>query len=137
MQLQNLVYALIQVVHNFGAVTVVGTAATALWVVRGNAAVRHRLAWLLAVVWAIQAASGTGFGAATFYFEGHLPDIHGTAVIALFIKIACAIIGFVLAAAYIKWNSGWTANQQLLAWRASLTLGATSLSAAAFLRWFS
>lgn len=135
--MQNLVYAFIQVVHNFGAVTVVGTAATALWVVRGNAAVQHRLAWLLAIVWAVQAASGTGFGAATFYFEGHLPDIHGIAVIALLIKIACAMLGFVLAAAYLKWNSGWAAKQQLLAWRASFILGAVALSAAAFLRWFS
>jgi hypothetical protein len=134
---QNLIYAFIQVVHNFGAVTVVGTAATALWVARGNAALQHRLAWLLAVVWAVQAASGTGFGIATFYFEGHLPDIHGIAVIALFIKIACAITGFVLAASYIKWDSGWTAKRQLVAWRASLILAATALSAAAFLRWFS
>lgn len=135
--MQNLVYAVIQVVHNFGAVTVVGTAATALWVVRGNAAVQHWLAWLLAGVWAVQAASGAGFGVATFYFEGQLPDIHGIAVIALFIKIACAMTGFVLAAAYIKWDSGWTAKQQLVTWRASLILGATALGAAAFLRWFS
>lgn len=135
--MQNLVYACIQIVHNFGAATVVGTAATALWLVRGDAAVRHRLAWLVAAAWAVQAASGTGFGAATFYFEGQLPDIHGIAVIALLIKIACAMAGFVLAAAYIRWSSGWGAEKQLCAWRASFILGATALSAAAFLRWFS
>lgn len=135
--MQNLVYALIQIVHNFGAVTVVGTAATALWMARGSAAVQHRLAWLLAVVWAVQAASGAGFGIATFYSEGHLPDIHGIAVIALLIKTACAMAGFVLAVVYIKWHSGWAAKQQLFAWRASFMLAAIALGSAAFLRWFS
>ena len=135
--MQNLVYAFIQVVHNFGAVTVAGIAATALWMARGSAAVQHRVAWLLAVVWAVQAASGAGFGIATFYFEGHLPDIHGIAVIALLIKIACAMAGFVLAAAYIKWHSGWAAKKRLIAWRASFMLAAIALGSAAFLRWFS
>lgn len=135
--MQNLVYAFIQVVHNFGAVTVVGTAATALWAVRGDTAVQYRLAWILAVVWAVQTASGAGFGVATFYFEGHLPDIHGIAVIALLIKIACAMAGFFLAVAYIKWHSGWTAKRQLFAWRASFMLAAIALGSAAFLRWFS
>jgi hypothetical protein len=134
---QNFIYALIQVIHNFGAVTVVGTAASALSLVRGNAAVQHRLAWLLAMVWAVQVATGALFGLLTFYFEGHLPDIHGIAVVALLIKIVCASSGFVLAVAYIKRDSGWTKTRQLLAWRASLTLGAIALSSAAFLRWFS
>ena len=135
--MQNFIYALIQVIHNFGAVTVVGTAASALGLMRGNAAVQHRLAWLLAMVWAVQVATGALFGLLTFYFEGHLPDIHGIAVVALLIKIVCASSGFVLAVAYIKRDSGWTKTRQLLAWRASLTLGAIALSSAAFLRWFS
>jgi hypothetical protein len=134
---QNLAYALIQVIHNFGAVTVVGTAASALWLVRGNAAVQHRLALLAAIVWAIQAASGALFGITTLYFEGHLPDIHGIAVAALLLKIGCASAGFVLAVAYVKWNSGWPVTKQLLAWHAMLTLGAIALGSAAFLRWFS
>lgn len=135
--MQNFIYALIQVIHNFGAVTVAGTAASALWLVRGNEAVRHRLAWLTAMAWAVQAATGVLFGASTFYFESHLPDIHGTAVDALLIKIFCALTGFVLAVAYVKWNSGWAVTKQLLAWRTLLTLGAVALSSAAFLRWFS
>ena len=135
--MQNLTYALIQVLHNFGAVTVVGSAASALWLVRGNAAVQHRLALLMAMAWAIQAASGVLFGVSTFYFEGHLPDIHGIAVDALLIKIFCALTGFILAITYVKWNSRWAVKKQLLAWRASLALGAIALSSAAFLRWFS
>lgn len=135
--MQNLVYALIQVVHNFGAVTVVGAAAIALWLVRGDAAVQHRLAVLMAVVWAVQAASGAGFGIATFSFEGHLPDIHGLAVAALVVKIFCAICGFLLAAAYAKYAAEWSIKKRLLVWRASFALGVVALASAAFLRWFS
>jgi len=135
--LQNFIYALIQVVHNLGAVTVAGSAASALWLARGNAAAQHRLAWLLAVAWATQAASGLLFGATTYLFEGHLPDIHGIAVDALMIKIFSAITGFSMAAMYVTWNSGWTASKRILVWRISLLLGMIALGCAAFLRWFS
>lgn len=135
--MQNLVYALIQVVHNFGAVTVVGAAAIALWLVRGDAAVQHRLAVLMAVVWAVQAASGAGFGLATFSFEGHLPDIHGLAVAALVVKIFCAIFGFFLVVAYVKYAAEWSIKKRLLVWRALFALGVVALASAAFLRWFS
>jgi len=134
---QNLIYALIQVIHNFGAVTVVGTAASALWLVRGNAAVQHRLALLLAMAWAVQAASGSLFGITTFYFEGHLPDIHGIAVDALLVKIICALVGFIVAVTYVKLHSGWAPNKQLLVWRLSFAIGVVALGSAAFLRWFS
>ena len=135
--MQNFIYALIQVIHNFGAVTVVGTAASALWLAKGNAAVQHRLAFFAAIAWAVQAASGMLFGVITFYFEGHLPDIHGIAVDALLIKIGCASAGFVLAVACVKPDSVWSVAKQLFAWRALLMLGAVALSSAAFLRWFS
>jgi len=135
--MQNLIYALIQVIHNFGAVTVVGTAASALWLVRGNAAVQNRLALLAAVAWAIQFASGLLFGITTYYFDHHLPDIHGIAVDALLVKVSCAIAGFVLAVAYVRLNSGWTLTRQLLAWRILLVLGVIALPSAAFLRWLS
>lgn len=135
--MQNLIYALIQVIHNFGAVTVVGTAASALWLVRGNAAVQHRLALLLAMAWAVQVASGSLFGITTFYFEGHLPDIHGIAVDALLVKIICALVGFIVAVTYVKLHSGWAPNKQLLVWRLSFAIGVVALGSAAFLRWFS
>jgi len=135
--MQNLVYALIQVIHNFGAATVVGAAAAALWLVGGDAAAQRRLAVLVAAVWAVQAASGAGFGVATFSFEGHLPDIHGLAVAALLVKIACAICGFTLAVIYAKYHAAWGIGKRLLAWRVLFALGITALSAAAFLRWFS
>jgi hypothetical protein len=134
---QNLIYALIQVIHNFGAATIVGTAASALWLVRGDAAAQHRLAYLAAAAWAVQAASGALFGITTYYFEHHLPDIHGIAVDALLIKIFCALAGFILAVAYVISSSGWANDRQLLAWRVSFALGVVALGSAAFLRWFS
>jgi hypothetical protein len=141
---QNLIYALIQVIHNIGAATVVGTAASALWLlrgdtglVRGNAAVQHRLALLAAVAWAVQAASGASFGATTYYFEGNLPDIHGIAVDALLVKIVCAVAGFILAVTYARSGSGWTMDRQLVVWRMLLATGIVALCSAAFLRWFS
>jgi hypothetical protein len=134
---QNLIYALIQVIHNLGAATVAGAAASALWLVRGDAAVQHRLAILAAAAWAIQAASGSLFGATTFYFEGHLPDIHGIAVNALLIKIFCAAAGFVLAVVYAKSGSGWAREKQLFVWRVLLAIAVVALGSAAFLRWYS
>jgi len=134
---QNLIYALIQVIHNFGAVAVVGTATSALWLVHGNSAARHRLSIIMALAWAIQATSGALFGITTYYFDKNLPDIHGIAVDALLVKITCAVAGFILAVSYAVLNSGWSANRQLFAWRASLIMGVIALGSAAFLRWFS
>lgn len=135
--MQNLIYALIQVVHNFGAATVVGSAATALWLMRSNATVQHRLAVLAAIGWVVQAASGATFGITTYSFEGHLPDIHGIAVVALLIKMTCALLGFVVAVIYIKRGSQWQHETHLVAWRTLFALAVIALSAAAFLRWFS
>lgn len=134
--MQNLVYAFIQVVHNFGAATVVGTAAIALWLVPGNAEIQHRLAGLSVLAWAVQAASGASFGLATHYFEGQLPDIHGIAVVALLIKMVCAMMGLICAAA-LRWGYGLNTRRQVYAWRASFLFGVAALGAAAFLRWFS
>lgn len=133
--MQNLIYALIQVIHNFGAATIVGLAATALW--QADAALKSRLAVVVAVVWALQGLSGMAFGAATFAYEGHLPDIHGIAVAALTIKILCVIFSFILALAYAKYQAGWDARRQLFVWRILFLQGLVALGAAAFLRWFS
>lgn len=95
------------------------------------------LALLLAVAWAIQAASGALFGITTFIYESHLPDIHGIAVDALTIKVICALSGFVLAVFYAKLNPGLSKDNQLLVWRVSFVLGVVALGSAAFLRWFS
>lgn len=133
--MQNLIYALIQAVHNFGAAAIVGMGAYETWLVRGIP--ERRLASLLAIVWALQASSGALFGIVTYYYDRQLPDIHGVAVDALLIKIICAVLGFALAVSYAKWGSGWSAQKCRFIWGASFALGAVALSAAAFLRWFS
>ena len=135
--MQNLIYALIQVIHNFGAVVVVGSAASALWLVHDNAVARQRLSIIMALAWAIQAASGALFGITTYYFDKNLPDIHGIAVDALLVKITCVVAGFALAVSYRKIGSGWIKSNQDFAWRGLLSLGVIALAAAAFLRWFS
>jgi hypothetical protein len=135
MELQNLSYATIQIVHNFGAVAVVGSTFYALW--SGLAGMRKRLAWITLVGWAAQAVSGGAFGAVSWLYYGRFPDIHGIAVAALLLKMACAAAGFMLAAAYIYGGVGWSERAQQASWRALAALAATALTAAAFLRWFS
>lgn len=135
MDLQNLSYAVIQAVHNFGAVAVVGSAGYALS--PGLAGTRKPLAWVMLLGWATQAASGAAFGAVSWVYHGRFPDIHGIAVAALLLKMGCAAAGFMLVATYLYRGSGWSDGAQEATWRALAALAATALTAAAFLRWFS
>ena len=135
---QDLGYALTQVVHNLGAVSVTGGAAAArfLGFADGQAAQR-RLAWLVLAGWAAQAASGVTFGAISYSSYGRFPDIHGIAIAALDLKIACAAAGFSLGALYLARGPGWSAERRRGAWSALFGFALTALTAAAFLRWFS
>jgi|SRR5690606_21803055 hypothetical protein len=133
---ENLAYALIQLVHNFGAVAVIGVPAFALRA-EASADADARLRWLVGAAWAAQIASGAGFGAVSLHYYGQLPDIHGVAVGALYLKIACAVAGLTLIAAAGARARGSSAGRGRLVWRVLLVLGTTALAAAAFLRWFS
>ena len=133
---QNLAYALVQLVHNFGAVAVVGGAVAARWLVRDAADTQRRLAWLVLGGWLAQAASGAGFGAVSYHFYGQFPDIHAIARTALFVKLSCAAGGVVLAFRYLQRAGGWVPARRNAAWSVLLLLGVTALAAAAFLRWF-
>lgn len=134
---QNLIYALIQVVHNFGAVAVVGISAYGTFWLRRELPLQRRMALLLAVAWALQVIGGIAFGFTSYHFYGHLPDIHGVAVDALSVKATCAGLGFILAAGYYETSpKGWFHNAVPI-WAGSLILGCIALGAAAFLRWFS
>lgn len=135
MDLQSLAYAVIQIVHNFGAAAVVGSATAALW--PGLAPQRMTLAGILLAGWMAQALSGAAFGGVSWLYYGRFPDIHGIALAALLVKMACAAAGFMLAAAYRHRGSGWPPRAQQAAWRSLIILAATALTAAAFLRWFS
>jgi len=135
---QNLGYALTQVVHNLGAVSVTGGAAAArgLNLAEPQAAQRS-LAALVLGGWVAQAASGVCFGAISYLGYGRLPDIHGIAVGALMLKVACAAAGFTVAALYLAREAGWSGPGRQRAWTAQLALALTALAAAAVLRWFS
>jgi hypothetical protein len=130
---QNLAYAITQIVHNFGAVAVVGGAVCALaW---REAEVQRRLAWLVLTGWLVQAASGATFGAISFYYYAKFPDIHGIAVAALIVKVVCAALGFSLAARQLFAHLSEASRRN--SWLALCGLGALALSSAAALRWFS
>ena len=132
----NLVYTGVQTLHNFGAVTVVGSPAVAWWFARDNPAAQCRLAWLLVIGWAVQGASGAGFGMTSYFLKGQLPEISGVALIALVAKIACATCGFAVGVLYLKTASQWSVATRLKVWQGMLALAGTALTAAAFLRWF-
>lgn len=136
MDIQNLGYALTQVAHNFGAAAVVGGAVASLWLAPRQELDRS-IAWLVCLGWAAQIASGSAFGAISFYYYGKFPDIGGLAIAALAIKVTCAISGFSLAAFYLLHAASWTATLRRRVWLMLAGLSATALTAAAFLRWFS
>ncbi|MFZ2386653.1 MAG: hypothetical protein WAW69_02485, partial [Polaromonas sp.] len=87
--------------------------------------------------WTAQAASGAAFGLVSWLYYGRFPDIHGIAVAALLIKMACAAAGFGLAATSIYRGDGWSQRARQATWRVLAALAATALTAAAVLRWFS
>lgn len=133
---ENLNYAMVQLAHNFGAAAVVGLAICALYPAAQAAPVQHRFAWLVGLGWAVQAVSGMGFSAVSYYYYQKLPDLHGVAFAALLIKILCAAGGVGIATLYVRRAAGWTSGQRRTAWKLLGALGVTALAAAAFLRWF-
>ena len=137
MQLENLSYALTQVIHNFGAVAVVGGAFFALKAKPDQLQLKKCMAWLVLIAWGAQGTSGVIFGGVSFYFYGEFPDLHAAAIGALVIKVLCAITGFALAALYVRGAAQWSEKGRHRSWHALTGLGATALTAAAFLRWFS
>ncbi len=138
MDAQDLGYALTQVVHNLGAVSVTGGAAAARYLKLSEPqASQRRLAWLVVGGWTAQAVSGTAFGSISYLSYGRFPDIHGIAIGALALKVVCAAAGFSLGALYLARASGWSAARREGAWSALFGFALTALTAAAFLRWFS
>jgi len=137
MDLQNLAYALTQVVHNVGAVAVVGGTIFARWPQSATLVARRRFTWVILVGWLLQGASGAGFGAISYAYYGQFPDIHGIALIALFLKMACAAGGLILSAVFLRYQHVWPEQRVHVVWSGLMLLAVTALTAAAFLRWFS
>lgn len=134
--MSDLIYALIQAVHNLGAVAVVGLPAAALARQRLGAPPSRILTVTLALGWIVLAASGVGFGLASLGLKGQLPEIEGVARWALAIKLGGALAGLSL--------SGWAAlgfarlsvAAHARVVRCSLVAAAAPLAAAAALRWY-
>lgn len=133
MELENVLYGGVQLAHNFGAAAVIGLPVAALRLQPALPTLR-RMAWLTLAAWLAQATSGAGFGAVSFFVEGELPEIHHVALGALCVKIGCAALAVTLLSICLLRRS---AKQDFPVWRWLAVLGATALSAAAVLRWFS
>lgn len=133
MNLQNLCYALDQSLHNLGAVMVTGGALVSLFERRE----RRLLVRIVFSGWITQGATGALFGLLSYSFYGHLPDIAGAAVIALLVKMGCALAGLVLSAAYLWKSDAWGEGKRLLILRLLAFMAFLALTSAAFLRWFS
>jgi len=137
MQLENISYALTQVIHNFGALAVVGGALVALKAKPDQLQLKKRMAWLVLIAWGAQGASGLIFGGISLLFYGETPDLHAVAQGALGLKMFCAASGFTLAALYLLRAEQWSDKGRHRAWHSLAGLGGTALAGAAFLRWFS
>ncbi len=133
---ENLAYALTQVVHNFGAAAVLGGAVFVLWPA-SRLQDGRKFAWLILVAWGAQIISGGLFGVTSLYYYGETPDLSRIAMTALVVKVAAAITGFLLAAIYLIRGREWGRVRVKRSFQALAALGATALTAAAFLRWFS
>ncbi|HEY0878580.1 MAG TPA: hypothetical protein VGE10_09020 [Zeimonas sp.] len=132
--MENLVYALVQLVHNFGAVAVTAAPLAARWTARASSATLLRL---VVVAWAAQIASGASFGATSLHYYGVLPDLGDIARAALVVKVLCAAIGLVLSVILLRRGAQWAQRARERAWLVLAMLGATALTGAAVLRWFS
>ena len=134
---ENLPYALTQVIHNFGALTVVGCALVGLKTAPDQLSLKHSMAWFILIAWGAQAVSGLIFGGISLVLYGETPDLHSTAYVALIVKMVCAASGFILALMYVRSAKNWDEKKRHRAFHALTGFGVIALTAAAFLRWFS
>ena len=131
-----LVYALVQAVHNLGAVAVVASPAVALGFRGHGVGLERRLAWTLLLAWGLQAATGAGFAAASYGLKGQLPEVTGVALYSLAVKLFATAAGFALAATLLWVRRLSSLRSRAVAWAACLGLAVAALLAAAPLRWY-
>jgi len=132
----NVSYALVQAVHNYGAVAVVGGPAAAVLWAREQKTVPMVLAWLTLSGWVVQGLSGISFAVTSYLSRGELPEVTGIALFALAIKVICALVGFSLIALYVITTPQRRETRQRKLFPALFFIGITALTGAAFLRWF-
>ena len=131
-----LVYTLVQALHNLGAVAVVASPAMALGFRDRSGALDRRLAWALLCAWGLQAASGAGFAAASYGLKGALPEVTGVALASLVVKLTATAGGFALAAGLLAVRRLAAPRPRAVAWSVCLGLAVAALLAAAPLRWY-
>ena len=136
MEPENLAYALTQVVHNFGAIAVLGGAVFALWPAP-RLEFGRTFAWLILVAWTAQLVSGGTFGLISYHYYGETPDLSSVAMTALVVKIAAAFSGVLLSALFLLRGRQWRPDAVKRTFHGLAARGAVALTAAAFLRWFS
>ena len=134
MDLQNFNYALTQVVHNFGAVTVV---AAPLYMLIARPERQRKTLWLVLIGWCLQILSGVLFGGISLLYYGMLPDIRGVAILALLIKVLSAVSALGIIIMSLRAQPSWSWRRVTWMWRGLTVLGVVALTAAAFLRWYS
>jgi len=132
----DLVYALLQLVHNLGAAAVVGVPLVALTREGRGEPPSRRLAALLVAAWIVPAATGVGFGIASLQLKGQLPEIEGVAFAALAIKIGGAAVGLATAILVFFKGAAWSPLARRRAAKLGLWAAGLPLAAAAFLRWY-
>jgi len=133
MQLENILYAGVQIVHNFGAAAVTGLPIAVLWFGLEQRAALRAMAWLTLAAWLAQAASGAGFGAVSYFVVGELPQIHHLALAALITKIGCAFAAIALLGVALFGAAAPSRKR----WASLALLGSVALICAAILRWLS
>jgi hypothetical protein len=134
MELENILYAGVQIAHNFGAAAVTGLPIAALWLAPARPTLR-KMAWLTLLAWVAQGASGASFGTVSFFMEGQLPQIHYIAWAALGVKIVCALLAITLLTINLLVRVEVAPDNRI--WTILEVLGVTALTCAAILRWFS
>ena len=134
--MENLIYTRVQIMHNFGAVALIGSSAAALSLSRQNQIVRSKLAWLMLLGWLAQGASGVGFALTSYTMKGALPEVTGIALGALVLKVGCTFIGTVLKEFYLATRLRWSAAREHKMWQLMLLMTVSAITTAAFLRWY-
>ena len=133
--MENLTYTIVQILHNFGAVTVFGSPIAGWWLERKNFAV-HRLTLLALLGWMAQGATGIGFALTSYTFKGAIPEVTGIALGALLIKVFSTLIGFVAAILIFRKGRQWKSQSRIRIWQSMLFLAFSAMTAAGFLRWY-
>lgn|SRR5262249_3580094 len=133
--MENLTYTIVQILHNFGAVTVFGSPIAGWWLERKNLAV-HRLTLLALLGWMAQGATGIGFALTSYTFKGAIPEVTGIALGALLIKVFSTFTGFVAAILIFRKGRQWKSQSRVRIWQSMLFLAFSAMTAAGFLRWY-